>query len=248
MIEFIDEAGMIAPETTAVELGTNVAVSTFSDHLFDILIKDFGAKKLCVLPGCASLPIYSINANGKSVVVYKSPVGAPAAVGALEVALASGIEHFITFGICGALVDVPPRTLIVPNRAFRDEGTSYHYLPAAEDISLKNSATVAAHLKASGVSVIEGGAWTTDGFYRETRTRLEYMKARGCVAVDMECSALQAVCDFRKKEFYTLFISADSLAGDEWNANYIMDEQHDRAPADVTAAHAAVALAEKLAK
>ncbi len=248
MIEFIDEPGMISPETTSVALDTDVAVTTFSDHLFDILVHDFDARPLGIMPGCASLPLFVASVGGKRVIMYKSPVGAPAAVGALEVALASGIEHFRAFGICGALVDVPPRTLIVPERSYRDEGTSYHYLPPAESIALKNSGTVAEHLASRGVATIRGGAWTTDGFYRETRSRLEYMKSRGCVAVDMESSALQAACDFRGKEFYTFFISADSLAGDEWNPNYIMEEHHDRETVDVAAAHAAVDLAVKLAK
>lgn len=244
MIKFFDEDAIISPDK--LELGSDVAVITFSDHLFDILEHDFGAKKVHELSGCAPGSVYEAEAFGKRVLFYQSTIGAPAAVGALEELYACGVKHAVVYGICGSLVHMPPRTLIVPNRAFRDEGTSYHYMPPSEDISVKNSGVVAARLKASGVSVLEGGVWTTDAFYRETRTRMEQLKARGAIAVDMECAALQAVSDYRKREFYTFFISADSLAGDEWNPNYINDGKHDREPVDVTAAHAAVRLAAEL--
>ena len=49
------------------------------------------------------------------------------------------------------------------------------------------------------------------------------MRKNGCVAVDMECSALQIAADFRGKQFYTFFITADSLAGEEWEPNDILE-------------------------
>ena len=109
---------------------------------------------------------------------------------------------------------------------------------------MKNADAVAEHLGELGLSALKGGVWTTDGFYRETRTRAEYVKSLGCVAVDMECAALQSACDFRGKRFYTFFITADSLAGEEWQPNYILDPKL-YAP-DAIGAGAAVKLCEKL--
>lgn len=223
MIRFIDEDGMIAPVGGGIK--ADVAITTFSDHLFDALVERTGAKFVAELPGSAPVDIYMFEAEGKRIAVYQSPVGAPAAVGAIEEVYACGTDKVIAFGICGALVPTPMHTVIVPTRAYRDEGTSYHYMPASEYIDVANAEFVRSALERNGIATVAGGTWTTDGFYRETRTRMNEMKANGCICVDMECSALQTVANFRNKQFYTFFISADSLAGDEWEPNDILCSQ-----------------------
>lgn len=244
MITYINEKGIIEPNEVSCDCdcrGIKTAVTAFSDFLFDAFCEKYAAVKIGKIVGGVDRQIFVATHNGKSVIVYKSPVGAPAAAATMEEVGALGVENFVAFGICGALTTVPPRTFIVPNRAYRDEGTSYHYLEASDYIEIKNSRRVENALNSSGVATLVGGTWTTDGFYRETRTRAEQMKANGCVAVDMECSALQAVCDYRGKNFYTFFISADSLAGDKWEPNHILDLNV------TTAEETAIAVAAELA-
>ena len=226
MIKYFDEKGIIEPvqnERLPDGINATTAVTAFSDFLFNELIEKYNAKKVCSVVGGVDRPVYAIERDGKHIVAYKSPVGAPAAAMVMEEVGMLGIKNFIAFGICGALTETPFRTLIVPDKAFRDEGTSYHYLPPADYITLKNSGRVSEFLKGLKVNAVTGGTWCTDGFYRETRTRMEQMKAQGCIAVDMESSALQAVCDFRDKNFYTFFITADSLAGEKWESNDILN-------------------------
>ncbi len=221
MIRFIDEPGIIAP--IVGDMGIKTAVTTFSRHLFGELISKTGAKKIFALPGGVEIDVYEFVHDGKRLAAYMSPVGAPAAVAAMEEMYARGVENIVAFGICGALIDIPTRKLVVPTRAFRDEGTSYHYAAASDYIDLTGSKAVAEYLSSCGLSFVEGATWTTDGFYRETRTRVNEMKANGCIAVDMECSALQAAACYRGKDFYTFFITADSLSGEEWEPNYLLD-------------------------
>ena len=242
MIEFIDEKGIISPEKR--DLGAVTAVTTFSTHLFDELKKLYKLKQIAVIPGGIDVPVYEFNVDGKLFVAYQSPVGAPAAVSALEEVAGGSVKNVIAFGICGALENIPTRRLIVPDKAFRDEGTSYHYCPPSDYIELKNSGIVEKHLASCGLKTVVGGTWTTDGFYRETRTRADYMRSRGCIAVDMESAALQAACDYRGYNFYTFFITADSLAGDEWEPNYILAPG--ATDVETLAATAAVELAKKL--
>ena len=66
-----------------------------------------------------------------------------------------------------------------------------------------------------GVEYIAGKTWTTDAFYRETEAARDKRISEGCVCVEMECSALQAVCDFRGLELYQFVYAADSL-NDKW--------------------------------
>ena len=48
-----------------------------------------------------------------------------------------------------------------------------------------------------GLEYVEVLTWTTDGFYRETPEKVAYRKEEGCAVVEMECSALAAVAQFR---------------------------------------------------
>lgn len=247
MIRFIDEKGIIAPHRSvpSENIGhARTALTTFSTHLFEELVKQTAAVPCGIMRGGVDKEMYLGDIGGEKVVVYLCNIGAPAAAAVTEEVFACGVQRVIAFGICGALVDVPHQSVIVPDRAFRDEGTSYHYAPAADFVRVKNSQTVEASLAASGINTVKGGTWTTDGFYRETRTRMEEMKAAGCVAVDMECSALQACADFRGKEFYTFFITADSLAGETWQPNDILDLK--ATDATTVAVAAAVRLARDL--
>ena len=68
-----------------------------------------------------------------------------------------------------------------------------------------------------GYSYTEGATWTTDAFYRETKDKLEKRVKDGAIVVEMEASALQAVCDFRGCELFIFFYAGDNLAGEEWD-------------------------------
>jgi uridine phosphorylase len=143
-----------------------------------------------------------------------APLGAPAAVQNLEFGINLGARHVVAVGSCGALHDTEEGAMLVPVKAMRDEGTSYHYAPAAEFIDLQPSAvsSVRDALDAAGRDHTDVVTWTTDGFYRETPAVIQDRIARGCDVVDMECSALAAVCEFRGVDFAQLLYTADSLA------------------------------------
>ena len=68
-----------------------------------------------------------------------------------------------------------------------------------------------------GYNYTEGMTWTTDAFYRETRKKVESRVALGAKCVEMECSALQAVADFRGFDFFTFFTAGDNLDLPEWD-------------------------------
>ncbi len=227
--------------------GAKTAIMVFSQHIFEAFDKVFGVREIGRMYSSNNETLYEITAGKTKAVLVKSGIGAPAAAAFAEELLVCGFENLIAYGICGALVETPPRSFVVPTRAFRDEGTSYHYAPASEYITLKNADKLKTALDRLGLNTLCGGVWTTDGFYRETKTRRDEMIANGCVAVDMESAALQAVCDYRGKNFYTFFITADSLSDDEWQPNYIFDGPKS-APLDELGAKAVGKLVEKLNK
>ena len=135
---------------------------------------------------------------------------------------------------------------MIPTEAYRDEGTSYHYAPASDYIRIKNHDIVKAFMEENRIPYVLGKTWTTDAFYRETVNNFEKHKADGCISVEMEGSAVQAVCDFRGLEVYMFFTGGDLLDAPEWTdrkeKGQIERTQHDPGHFDI-----ALALAEYVA-
>ena len=124
------------------------------------------------------------------------------------------------FGTCGVLErSIDDCSIIIPQSAVRDEGTSYHYAPASDEISVnkKYNKDFIEILDEFSCSYTQGKVWTTDAFYRETPDKMKARKEHGCICVDMECSAVAAVAEFREKEVFQFFYAADNLDADEWD-------------------------------
>lgn len=168
-----------------------------------------------------AMPIYRcVSADGFPFALVNMPVGGPSAAGIVEEAYAMGVQQFLAFGCCGALDHwVTAGHLLVPEAAVRDEGTSYHYLPPAEEIALDPVCVnaVCAALEALGVPFVRTKTWTTDAPYRETRGKVEKRLKQGCSVVEMECASMAAAAEFRGKPFAQFLWAADSLSGEEWD-------------------------------
>ena len=122
-------------------------------------------------------------------------VGGSFAVLVAEQLFASGCEVLVSIASAGQITDAgpPPYTILI-ERALRDEGTSYHYLPPAThveaDASLLDFAEAA--FAASGCPVLRGTTWTTDAPFRETSMAIEARRRNGILAVEMEAASLYA--------------------------------------------------------
>jgi uridine phosphorylase len=68
------------------------------------------------------------------------------------------------------------------------------------------------------VPYFTGRTWTTDAFFRETRSRVERRINEGCAMVDMESSAFIAVARYRGLRFAQVLYAGDSLAGEVWDS------------------------------
>ena len=99
----------------------------------------------------------------------------------------------------GALESFPESTFLVPCKALRDEGTSYHYAPPSRFMEISEGARAAIRetIPEHGMKYREVITWSTDSFYRETRDKVAYRKSEGCAVVGMECAAPAACAAFR---------------------------------------------------
>ena len=204
-----------------------VCITTFSESIIEDFAKKNSAEKIAELyTANGVLPVYGIEYAGIRMAFYLSRVGAPACVAGLEEMIAMGAKKMIIFGCCGVLDEVEVQDkIIIPSSTIRDEGTSYHYLPAGEEIGLEDSCAGILEdcLVKTGMPYVKGKIWTTDGIYRETHGRLKERREQGCIAVEMECSAVLAVCRFRGVPAIQFLYGADNLSTDKWEPMDLME-------------------------
>ena len=124
-------------------------------------------------------PLWMIKADKEELCVLQAPAGASAAVLLLERLYAYGVEKVVALGCCGALEKLAENVFFVVRKALRDEGTSYHYLPPARFVTLDESAAniVEGVLRENHVSCESCVAWSTDGFFRETKEKVKARRA-----------------------------------------------------------------------
>ncbi len=165
-------------------------------------------------------PIYLLEHQGQRLLVMHPGVGAPLAVGFMEEAIAAGGRAFIACGGCGVLDrEIAVGHPVVITSAVRDEGTSYHYLPASRELTASPQAVDAlvGVMQTRGVSYRTGKSWTTDAIYRETQTRRAKRHAEGCLVVEMEASAFFALAQFRGVTCGQVVYGGDLVSPDGWD-------------------------------
>jgi uridine phosphorylase len=149
---------------------------------------------------CYHTELYAFRNDGYDYGIVGGAVGAAFAVLIAEELFASGCRLLISITSAGQIAPVQsPPYFVVIDRALRDEGTSYHYLPASEyseaDVNLTELASAA--LAAAGMTVRVGASWTTDAPFRETEEAIAAALHAGILAVEMEAAALYAFAKAR---------------------------------------------------
>jgi uridine phosphorylase len=128
-------------------------------------------------------------------------VGAPFAVLVAEQLFVSGCSFVVSLASAGRIAgqDASERYIIV-DRALRDEGTSHHYLQAAE-FAYADPKLVAAARRTLGLDphIEVAATWTTDAPFRETAQAISESRRRGAVAVEMEAAALYAFAEAKRR-------------------------------------------------
>ena len=194
------------------------AVFVFLGSLVDIYAKEHNATVVAhFISATKEYPVYILDVDGQQICLMQAPVGAAAAAQILDWLIAYGVREIISGGSCGVLVDMDENLFLVPCKALRDEGTSYHYLPPERfvEISEKARSAIEKTMNNHNLHYLEVITWSTDGFYRETKEKVDYRKSEGCSVVEMECSALAACAQLRGAVWGELLFTADTLADAE---------------------------------
>lgn len=230
----------INPTPKENRLKCDACIVTFSNIIEEYVLKNYNIEQCSTYKMVTgTFPIYKINYNDKVFAFYKTLLGSPASVGIIEdVTEVINTDKFIAFGGAGCLdKEIAHGKIMIPTESYRDEGTSYHYKESSDYITHPNANKVAEFMESKKLPYILGKNWTTDAFYRETENNITKRKKDGCISVEMECSAIQAVCDFRGLELYYFLTSGDLLDAPVWDERHITGEyagtQHDARHFDI---------------
>ncbi len=147
---------------------------------------------------CYHTRMYDFTHKGIEFGIVGNAVGASFAVLVAEEMFACGCELLISMTSAGQIVTKgrPPYFVLI-EKALRDEGTSYHYLPPApfSTIDRKLMECLKGIMTISQPPVFRGATWTTDAPFRETGMAISYCRSEGILGVEMEASALYALAE-----------------------------------------------------
>ncbi|MFB6206118.1 MAG: nucleoside phosphorylase [Haloglomus sp.] len=174
--------------------------------------------------GCYRLP--GVPDTDEVGVVGEFGIGAPVTAMVVESLLESGTERFCICGRSGILAAdgdgrdrVPESTAVVANAALRDEGTSYHYEPAARTVAADETVREAVRraLAAADIDYRVGPTWTTDALFRETAAEVEDYVAAGVLTVEMEAAAAFTVARHHGAAAGAVFVPSDYVTTGGWD-------------------------------
>lgn len=175
---------------------------------------------------CYHTKLFEFNHAHIKLGIIGRAVGASFAVLLAEQLFVSGCKLLLSMTSAGQLVQsITPPYFILVEKAIRDEGTSYHYLPPREYSYIKSE--LKEKLKGAfdklDLKIFTGTTWTTDAPYRETEEAINHYKAKGIHAVEMEASALYAFSEAKDKHvicFAHVTNQMASIAGDFEKGEY----------------------------
>lgn len=199
-------------------------VITFFPEVLEKVVTEHNAKLIsttsCVI---GEIKVYEFEYKGKMIALGLGGLGGPFAALNIEMYAALGCKKFMACGNGGVLDrELHRGSVIIPDEAVRDEGTSYHYLPPERTIVLdsevvEKSRTV---LESHGISYKIGKTWTTDAVLRETKDKITRRKQEGCLIAEMECATFAAVARHHGYKFGQILGAGDDISGSDWDYRY----------------------------
>jgi uridine phosphorylase len=194
------------------------ALFTFWQYMLDEAKKEYGGRRSFFLG--KPRPFQLFKYKDIKVALLGLPFSAPSSGAFVDLMFSLGTEYAIFFGSCGVLdPGIERSSMIVPSKALRDEGTSYHYeKPSRYSYPSRDVLNcIERTLKDNHIKYQKGATWTTDALFRETKRKVREYRREGCIAVDMEAAAFFSIAKFRKKHIGAIFCAADCVGGREWD-------------------------------
>ena len=201
---FVPEALLREARRQKVTLDGQVPFVCMLDPDGDVVRNLLAANKARLNPywACYHTQLYDFEYDGMGFGIIGCAVGASFAVLVAEELFVSGCRLLISVSSAGQIVpaEKPPYFVLI-ERALRDEGTSYHYLPPSDYSRIEDGllSMLVDSFSQLTVPVYRGAAWTTDAPFRETAHAIDQARLQGILAVEMEAAALYAFAEARNR-------------------------------------------------
>jgi len=153
--------------------------------------------------------------------------GSPMTAELAEEFSAMGVKRMILMTWAGTLQpDLNPGDIVVIDRAIRDEGTSYHYLPPAKyvDGNAQLADELMEAIRARAGTCTRGTTWTTDAPFRETVEEIRQYRSEGVKTVELESAGLFTIGQVRQVATVSVVVAMDRLADFRWQVPESLDK------------------------
>ena len=185
-------------------------VTCFANDLIEHALSIFKCEIIsCISSANGKLPIYRINVDGQEIGLFMSAVGASACVSEYEELFAMGVETIVVFGICGVLdATIHDCAIVLPEAAIRDEGCSYHYVKASDEIKVNHDTLdrMKKFFDECKLHYHVGKVWTTDAPIVKQERKSQNVKNRDVYVWIWNVLQLRLWHLFVKKELLNFFI------------------------------------------
>lgn len=220
ILEFDDsKTAKINPEAfKGEEFEENKLIITFFPEALERLKEEDKIEKKYHIKGENPIDVYRY--KDCDVLIVLGYIGCPACGSNLDLFQEKGAKKIMFCGGGGVLDrNIRVGELLLVDGAIRDEGFSYHYLPAGRIVEANNAVNdkVASYLDNHNIPYLRGLVWTTDAIFRETQDRINARREEGAKIVEMEQSGCLAVAKVRGFDYAALIYGGDDCASDEWS-------------------------------
>lgn len=205
-----------------------VCILDFDGDITDWLVDQGLARKTPSWP-CFHTNMFAIEVENVVCGIVPRTIGGPYAVLVAEQLAAWGTKLIVGLTSAGRIApDLPLPCLVVITGAIRDEGTSFHYLPAGREVASPSPQLIAPleeELSETDWSVRSGKVWTTDAPYRETQAQLRQWSNDEVLAVEMQAASLFAFGAARRVAVASVAMVSNAVGhdGEQFNTGSLHD-------------------------
>jgi uridine phosphorylase len=167
--------------------------------------------------------LWIMKKNGEKIIVWGAKMGGTGIAAQTEELTAKEVNQIIFVGSAGAINEnLDAGEIIIPDKAIRDEGLSYHYMkPSKYSYPNKElSSKLIKNARERNLNFKVGGTWTTDAFYRETFRKRDKFRKEGILSVEMEAASLFAVAKQKNIKVASIFVISDTHKKKDWNLQF----------------------------
>jgi len=202
----------------------NTAIICYDTKLSESVVSKYDGKHIAGFSD-----FYILKDGRKRIVFVKCSIGSPAAAIVMEELIAIGVTKILSVGLAGSLQkDLGVKSIIICDKAIRDEGTSYHYLKPSKYAHPSKSliSDIKKKMGEMRIEYIHGPTWTVDALYRETQEEIKRYQKDGVLTVDMEASTVFAVAEAYNIESAAIFTISDYLGNFKWEPKFHMTDEY----------------------